>query len=61
MSVEQPWLGVLRLRRRAYSEFEDEATLKAYADHPAHLKVREDLRDVRTARYQVDYIADRNN
>jgi hypothetical protein len=40
-----------------YSEFEDVAALRAYADHPAHLKVREDIGDVRTARYQVDYIA----
>jgi hypothetical protein len=42
-----------------YSEFEDAAALTAYADHPAHLKVREELRDVRTARYQVDYIANK--
>lgn len=38
-----------------YSEFEDAAALRAYADHPAHLAVRRELADVRTARYQVDY------
>ena len=38
-----------------YSEFESENSLAAYAEHPAHLKVREELKDVRTARYQVDY------
>ncbi|MBM3092428.1 Dabb family protein [Ensifer sp. T173] len=38
-----------------YTEFEDEAALAAYAEHPAHLEVRRQLEGVRTARYQVDY------
>jgi DICT domain-containing protein len=38
-----------------YSEFEDQTALTAYADHPAHLAVREALKDVRVARHQVDY------
>lgn len=38
-----------------YSEFSDTAALAAYADHPAHLAVRDALRDVRVARHQVDY------
>jgi hypothetical protein len=38
-----------------YSEFADRDALAAYAEHPAHLRVREELRDVRTARHQVDY------
>lgn len=40
-----------------YSEFKDADALLAYADHPAHMKVRADFKDVRTARYQVDYRA----
>ncbi|MDB5523064.1 MAG: stress responsive protein [Rhizobium sp.] len=42
-----------------YSEFDSQASLAAYADHPAHLKVRNELKDVRIARYQVDYVPDR--
>jgi heme-degrading monooxygenase HmoA len=38
-----------------YTEFDSEASLKAYADHPAHLAIRQELGDVRIARYQVDY------
>ena len=38
-----------------YSEFADQAALTAYADHPAHLAVRDALKDVRVARHQVDY------
>lgn len=38
-----------------YSEFTDQAALAAYADHPAHLAVRDALKDVRVSRYQVDY------
>jgi hypothetical protein len=41
-----------------YSEFESQAALDAYAAHPEHLKVRQALGDVRTARYQVDYEMD---
>ncbi|MGN7807417.1 Dabb family protein [Ensifer sp. 22521] len=38
-----------------YSEFVDRASLAAYAEHPAHLRIRKELEGVRTARYQVDY------
>lgn len=38
-----------------YSEFADAKSLAAYAEHPAHLQVRDELKDIRTARYQVDY------
>ena len=39
-----------------YTEFESKDALSAYATHPAHLKVRDELDGVRVARYQVDYI-----
>jgi Stress responsive A/B Barrel Domain len=38
-----------------YTEFDSEASLAAYAEHPAHLALRQELGDVRIARYQVDY------
>ncbi|MEJ8857964.1 Dabb family protein [Variovorax robiniae] len=38
-----------------YSEFESRAHLEAYANHPAHLKVRAALGAMRIARHQVDY------
>jgi hypothetical protein len=38
-----------------YSEFETQAALDAYATHPEHLRVRSEIGDLRTARYQVDY------
>ena len=38
-----------------YSEFDSQSSLDAYASHPAHLKVRNALQGVRTARHQVDY------
>jgi heme-degrading monooxygenase HmoA len=38
------------------SEFESREALAAYAHHPLHLQVREELGDLRTARYQVDYL-----
>ena len=38
-----------------YTEFDSEASLKAYATHPDHLVIRQELGDVRIARYQVDY------
>ncbi len=38
-----------------YSEFEDQASLDAYANHPEHLRLRQSLGDLRIARYQVDY------
>jgi quinol monooxygenase YgiN len=37
------------------SEFTDSAALKAYATHPEHLRVREELGDLRIGRFQVDY------
>jgi hypothetical protein len=37
------------------SEFECVEALEAYASHPAHLRVRNELGDLRTARFQVDY------
>ena len=40
-----------------YSEFESQAALDAYAQHPEHLRVRQSLGDLRTARHQVDYVA----
>lgn len=39
-----------------YSEFESQAALDAYSTHPAHLRVKHELADVRTARHQVDYV-----
>lgn len=38
-----------------YSEFESQAALAAYADHPEHLRVKQELADLRIARHQVDY------
>ncbi|WP_284945414.1 Dabb family protein [Acidisoma cladoniae] len=38
-----------------YSEFADAAALTAYAQHPAHLDVRDQLEGIRIARHQVDY------
>ena len=40
-----------------YSEFESQAALDAYAVHPEHLRVKQELGDLRIARYQVDYVA----
>lgn len=40
------------------SEFSDRAALEAYATHPEHLRVRQELADLRIARFQVDYLAD---
>jgi len=40
------------------SEFVDRAALEAYATHPEHLRVRQELADLRIARFQVDYLAD---
>jgi quinol monooxygenase YgiN len=39
-----------------FSEFESREALAAYAQHPLHLQVREELGDLRTARHQVDYL-----
>ena len=40
-----------------YSEFESQAALDAYSAHPEHLRVREELTEIRTSRHQVDYAA----
>jgi hypothetical protein len=40
-----------------YSEFETQAALDAYAEHPEHLRVKQEVADLRIARYQVDYAA----
>lgn len=40
-----------------YSEFDSHEALAAYATHPEHLRVRQELGDSRIARYQVDYVA----
>lgn len=37
------------------TEFSDLAGLHSYATHPEHLRVRRELGDLRTARFQVDY------
>lgn len=39
-----------------YSEFASQAALDAYAGHPEHLRVKEEVGDMRTHRYQVDYV-----
>jgi hypothetical protein len=39
-----------------YSEFESQQALDAYAVHPAHLRVRNELEGLRIARHQVDYV-----
>ena len=38
-----------------YSEFDSQQALDAYANHPEHLRVRDELGDLRIARHQVDY------
>ncbi len=38
-----------------YSEFESQAALDAYAEHPEHLRVKREVGDLRVARHQVDY------
>ena len=37
------------------SEFESQAAVDAYAHHPEHLRVRDELTGIRIARHQVDY------
>ena len=41
-----------------YSEFESQQALEAYASHPEHLRVRDELLGLRIARHQVDYEPD---
>ena len=38
-----------------YSEFASQAALDAYGSHPEHLRVKQELGDLRIARYQVDF------
>ena len=38
-----------------YSEFDSQASLDAYASHPEHLRVKDELVGLRIARHQVDY------
>ncbi|WP_349571107.1 Dabb family protein [Azotobacter salinestris] len=38
-----------------YTEFDSLEALQSYATHPAHLRVREELGNLRIARHQVDY------
>jgi Stress responsive A/B Barrel Domain len=38
-----------------YTEFASRQALDAYAKHPEHMRVREELGDIRLARFQVDY------
>lgn len=38
-----------------YSEFASTEALQAYATHPEHLRVRDELAGLRIARHQVDY------
>ncbi len=38
-----------------YSEFASQAALDAYGTHPEHLRVKQELGDMRIARHQVDY------
>jgi heme-degrading monooxygenase HmoA len=40
-----------------YTEFESQQALEAYATHPAHLRVKDELGTMRIARFQVDYAA----
>lgn len=40
------------------SEFADMDDLRSYATHPEHLRVREELGDLRVERHQVDYTID---
>lgn len=38
------------------TEFTSREALAAYADHPEHLRVRQRLGNMRSARHQVDYV-----
>jgi hypothetical protein len=42
-----------------YSEFESQTALDAYAVHPEHLRVKNELLGLRIARHQVDYRVER--
>lgn len=43
------------------TEFDSQAALDAYAQHPEHLRVRERLGTIRTERFQVDYHVEAND
>ncbi len=38
-----------------YTEFESQAALDAYGTHPEHLRVKNEVADLRITRHQVDY------
>ncbi|CAB3743429.1 hypothetical protein LMG27174_06983 [Paraburkholderia rhynchosiae] len=38
-----------------YTEFADQQALENYATHPEHLRVKQEIGDLRISRYQVDY------
>ena len=40
------------------TDFESQHALDAYAGHPEHLRVRQQLGRIRTARFQVDYLVE---
>jgi heme-degrading monooxygenase HmoA len=40
------------------TEFESQQALDAYAEHPEHLRVRNELAGCRTSRHQVDYLVE---
>lgn len=39
-----------------YTEFDSQRALDAYATHPAHLAVRQELEGTRVSRQQADYV-----
>lgn len=41
-----------------YTEFTDQQALENYATHPEHLRVKQEIGDLRISRYQVDYPGD---
>lgn len=43
-----------------YSEFDSQAALDAYANHPEHLRVKVEIGAIRIARHQVDYAVQTN-
>ena len=38
-----------------YTEFDNQDSLNAYASHPEHLRVKQEVAELRTYRFQVDY------
>lgn len=44
-----------------YSEFESSEALAAYSTHPAHLRAKAAVGDIRTAKHQVDYQIPQDN